>query len=65
MSEQLNIFIITRAHELSKFSNQLVLIYDFLGLMSVLVKFSDDARLKEPFHSFTAGFMPQTLFFLA
>ena len=37
MTEQLNVFIITRSLEMHKFTNQLVLIYDFLGFLSTMM----------------------------
>ena len=49
-----------------RFTPQFVLIYEFLTLMATMMKFVDeDSSLKERFHSFSMGFMPQTLFFLA
>ena len=65
MTEQLNIFIITRQLEMNKFTGQFVLIYDFLSFLSTMMQFSEDPRFKEVFHSFSTGFVPQTVFFLA
>ena len=65
MSEQLNIFVITRSLEMHKFTAQFVFIHEFLTLLATMMQFSEDQRLKELFHSFSMGFMPQTVFFLA
>ena len=65
MTEQLNIFILTRSVEMHQFTNQLVLIHDFLDFMGTMMEYSEDACLKELFHSFSTGFLPQTIFFLA
>ena len=66
LTEQLNIFIITRSAEMHKFTGQFVLIYDFLCLLSQMIEFTDDdPRFKEVYHSFSTGFLPQSIFFLA
>ena len=65
MTEQLNIFILTRSVEMHQFTNQLVLIHDFLSFMGTMMEYSEDVCLKELFHSFSTGFLPQTVFFLA
>ena len=61
----MNIFVITRTIEMHKFTNQMVLVYDFLSFLSTMMQFSEDVHLKELFHSFSTGFLPQTIFFLA
>ena len=33
--------------------------------MGIMMEFSEDPCLKELFHSFSTGFLPQTVFFLA
>lgn len=43
----------------------MVLINDFLDFMCTMMEFSEDLCLKELFHSFSTGFLPQTIFFLA
>ena len=48
-----------------KFTGQFILIHDFLNLLSQMLDFSDDPRFKEVFHSFSTGFLPQSVFFLA
>ena len=65
VSEQLNIFIITRATELHNFPSQLCLIDDYMTLLATMMEFNDDAKLKELFHSFSVGFLPQSIFYLA
>lgn len=65
MTEQLNIFIITRSLEMHKFTSQFVLIHDLLAFLATMMQFSEDIHLKELFHSFSTGFLPQTIFFLA
>ncbi len=45
MTEQLNIFIITRALEMHKFTFQYVLINDFLEFLATMMQFSEDLRL--------------------
>jgi len=58
MTEQLNIFLITRALEMHKFTSQYVLINDFLDFLATMMQFSEDPLLKELFHSFSTGFLP-------
>ena len=65
MTEQLNVFVMTRGTELHKFTDQLVLVYDFLHFFSSMITYSQDEKLSELFHAFSTGFMPQTIFFLA
>ena len=65
MTEQLNVFVMTRGSEMHKFTNQLVLVKDFLHFFSSMVSFCQDEKLAELFYAFSTGFLPQTIFFLA
>ena len=65
MTEQLNVFVMTRGNEMHKFTNQLVLVQDFLHFFSSMVSFCQDEKLAELFYAFSTGFLPQTIFFLA
>ena len=65
MTEQLNTFVVTRASEIHKFQEQQSLVYHFLVFFRSVMVQSHDERLSELFHTYSTGFLPQTVFFLA
>jgi hypothetical protein len=65
MTEQINLFVVTKVAEIHKFPEQQCLIYHFLIFFRTVMHQSNEDRLAELFQAYSTGFMPQTLFFLA
>jgi len=65
MTKNLNFFVMTRATEFYKYSEQFGLVSEFLHFFSKVITYCKDEKLSELYHAYAVEFMPQTIFFLA